>query len=38
MPVLSLLATLAKAVMWLLGYHGENKRLHLRYQANSQKS
>lgn len=38
MLVLSLLATLAKAIMWLLGYHCENKGLHLRYQANSQKS
>jgi len=35
MLVLSLLATLATAVMWLLGYHAENKGLHLRYQANS---
>lgn len=38
MLVLSLLATLATVVMWLLGYHAENKGLHLRYQANSLKS
>lgn len=38
MLVLSLLATLTTAVMWLLGYHAENKGLHLRYQANSMKS
>ncbi|HCL5074742.1 TPA: transposase, partial [Salmonella enterica] len=38
MLVLSLLATLATIVMWLLGYHVENKGLHLRYQANSLKS
>ncbi|MBX9477114.1 IS4 family transposase [Yersinia enterocolitica] len=36
--VLSLLATLSTAVLWLLGYHAENKGLHLRYQANSLKS
>ncbi|EAX8474438.1 IS4 family transposase [Salmonella enterica] len=36
--VLSLLATLVSIVMWLLGYHAENKGLHLRYQANSIKS
>ncbi|ECM6138477.1 IS4 family transposase [Salmonella enterica] len=36
--VLSLLATLSTIVMWLLGYHAENKGLHLRYQANSIKS
>ncbi len=36
--VLSLLATLVSIVMWLLGYHAENKGLHLRYQANSLKS
>lgn len=36
--VLSLLATLSTAVLWLLGYHIENKGLHLRYQANSLKS
>lgn len=36
--VLSLLATLSSAVLWLLGYHFENKGLHLRYQANSLKS
>ncbi|MBN3183270.1 IS4/IS5 family transposase, partial [Pectobacterium brasiliense] len=36
--VLSLLATLATAVLWLLGYEAENKGLHLRYQANSIKS
>jgi hypothetical protein len=38
MLVLSLLATLVTAVLWLLGYHAENKGLHLRYQANSLKS
>ncbi|MCT4713459.1 IS4 family transposase [Enterobacteriaceae bacterium H18W14] len=38
MLVLSLLATLSTIVMWLLGYHAENKGLHLRYQANSIKS
>lgn len=38
MLVLSLLATLSTVVMWLLGYHAENKGLHLRYQANSIKS
>lgn len=38
MLVLSLLATLATVVMWLLGYHAENKGTHLRYQANSLKS
>lgn len=32
--VLSLLATLSTIVLWLLGYHAENKGLHLRYQAN----
>ncbi|GKW43155.1 hypothetical protein PEC301879_30130 [Pectobacterium carotovorum subsp. carotovorum] len=36
--VLSLLATLATAVLWLLGYEAENKGLHLKYQANSIKS
>lgn len=36
--VLSLLATLSTIVLWLLGYHAENKGLHLRYQANSIKS
>lgn len=36
--VLSLLATLATVVMWLIGYYAENKGLHLRYQANSIKS
>lgn len=36
--VLSLLATLTTAVLWLHGYHTENKGLHLRYQANSLKS
>ncbi|MFP2240985.1 IS4 family transposase [Pseudescherichia vulneris] len=35
--VLSLLATLASIVLWLLGYHFENKGLHLHYQANSTK-
>ncbi|WCG83322.1 IS4 family transposase [Pectobacterium sp. A5351] len=35
--VLSLLATLASIVLWLLGYHFENKGLHLHYQANSVK-
>lgn len=38
MLVLSLLATLSTIVLWLLGYHIENKGLHLRYQANSIKS
>jgi hypothetical protein len=38
MLVLSLLATLATVVMWLLGYHAENKGIHLRWQANSLKS
>lgn len=33
--VLSLLATLASIVFWLLGYHFEKKGLHLHYQANS---
>lgn len=36
--VLSLLATLSTVVLWLIGYHAENKGLHLRYQANSIKS
>ena len=36
--VLSLLATLSTIVLWLIGYHTENKGLHLRYQANSIKS
>ena len=36
--VLSLLATLSTIVLWLIGYHAENKRLHLRYQANSIKT
>nr|WP_052038094.1 hypothetical protein [Pectobacterium odoriferum] len=36
--VLSLLATLASIVLWLLGYHVENKGLHLHYQASSLKS
>ncbi len=36
--VLSLLATLATTVLWLLGYDAENKGLHLKYQANSLKS
>jgi hypothetical protein len=36
--VLSLLATLVTIVMWLLGYHAENKGLHRRYQAKSLKS
>ncbi|KTL62663.1 IS4 family transposase [Photorhabdus laumondii subsp. laumondii] len=35
---LSLLATLSTIVLWLIGYHVENKGLHLRYQANSIKS
>ncbi len=35
---LSLLATLSTIVLWLIGYHAENKGLHLRYQANSIKS
>lgn len=38
MLVLSLLATLSTIVMWLAGYHAENKGLHLKYQANSIKS
>lgn len=38
MLVLSLLATLSTIVMWLIGYHAENKGLHLRYQANSIKT
>jgi hypothetical protein len=38
MLVLSLLATLSTIVLWLIGYHTENKGLHLRYQANSIKS
>ncbi|CNL34462.1 IS4 family transposase [Yersinia aleksiciae] len=38
MLVLSLLATLSTIVLWLIGYHAENKGLHLRYQANSLKS
>ncbi|AYN26533.1 IS4 family transposase [Buttiauxella sp. 3AFRM03] len=36
--VLSLLATLATVALWLIGYHAENKGLHLRYQAKSIKS
>lgn len=36
--MLSLLATLAKVILWLIGYHAENKGLHLRHQANSVKS
>lgn len=35
---LSLLATLSSVVLWLMGYHVENKGLHVRYQANSVKS
>lgn len=35
---LSLLATLSSVVLWLMGYHFENKGLHVRYQANSVKS
>lgn len=31
MLVLSLLATLSTTVLWLIGYHAENKGLHLRY-------
>lgn len=38
MLVLSLLATLSTIVLWLIGYHAENKGLYLRYQANSLKS
>ncbi len=38
MLVLSLLATLSTIVRWLIGYHAENKGLHLRCQANSIKS
>lgn len=38
MLVLSLLATLSTIVLWLIGYHAENKGLHLRYQANSIKT
>ncbi|EBR7996959.1 transposase, partial [Salmonella enterica] len=36
--ILSLLATLGSIVLWLVGYHAENKGLHIRYQANSIKS
>lgn len=36
--VLSLLATLSSIALWLIGYHAENKGLHLMYQANSVKS
>lgn len=36
--VLSLLVTLACIILWLLGYHFENKGLHLSYQANSIKT
>ncbi|MEE7147246.1 IS4 family transposase [Escherichia coli O8:H19] len=38
MLVLNLLATLSTIVQWLIGYHAENKGLHLRYQANSIKT
>lgn len=38
MLVLSLLATLSTIVLWLIGYHAENKGLHLRNQANNFKS
>lgn len=38
MLVLSLLATLSTIVLWLIGYHAENKGLHLRCQANRLKS
>lgn len=38
MLVLCLLATLSTIVIWLLGYHAENKGLHLKFQANSIKS
>ncbi len=38
MLVLSLLATLSTIVLWLIGYHAENKGLHLGYQASSIKS
>ncbi|HDC1418543.1 TPA: IS4 family transposase [Salmonella enterica] len=38
MLVLSQLATLSTIVLWLIGYHAENKGLHLRYQAKSIKS
>jgi len=38
MLVLSLLATLSTIVLWLIGYHAENKGLHLKYQANSIKT
>lgn len=38
MLVLSLLTTLSTIVLWLIGYHAENKGLHLRYQANSIKT
>jgi hypothetical protein len=34
---LSLLATLASVVLWLLGYHAEKKGFHRWYQANSVK-
>lgn len=36
--VLSLLVTLETVVLWQIGYHAENKGLHLSYQANSVKS
>lgn len=35
LSVLSLIATLASIIMWLCGYHYENKGLHRRYQANT---
>ncbi|KAF1366222.1 IS4 family transposase [Yokenella regensburgei] len=38
MLVLSLVATLSTIVLWLIGYHADNKGLHLRYQANSIKT
>lgn len=38
MLVLSLLVMLCTIVLWLIGYHVENKGLHLRYQANSIKT
>ncbi len=38
LSVLSLLATLSSIVLWLIGFHAENKGIHLNYQANSIKS
>lgn len=36
--VLSLMATLIAILMWLLGFHAENRKLYLIYQADSLKS